>query len=65
MKRFKCCFCGMIYEGFGHNPWPVDKSDGARCCDDCDSEIVIPARIVALFARDRKGGEDGVRSKNG
>ena len=40
----KCCICGKEFEGWGNNPWPV-KSEGL-CCDDCNMEHVIPARII-------------------
>lgn len=43
-----CAICGAPIEGFGNNPYPVVKDEGARCCDLCDSMVVIPARIRAL-----------------
>ena len=46
---FKCCFCGKVVKGFGNNPYPANKDDNAMCCDDCNSSIVIPARIEAMF----------------
>jgi hypothetical protein len=44
MKKptFICSICQRACEGFGNNAEPVN--DG-RCCDRCDNEIVIPARI--------------------
>ena len=44
MKR--CCICGKEFEGWGNNPWPV-KSSG-ECCDTCNYEVVLPARIRGL-----------------
>ena len=38
-----CCICGLPFTGFGNNPYPV-KEDG-RCCDFCNSSVVIPERI--------------------
>jgi hypothetical protein len=43
----KCCLCGdKILYGFGHNPAPLQiKNDDERCCDNCNTTKVIPARI--------------------
>ncbi len=50
LLRRRCCFCGSgIDRKHEHNPAPV--SDGV-CCEKCNSEIVIPARI-----QNHKGGE--------
>lgn len=44
MKENKsCCICGQIFIGEGNNPWPV-KEDGV-CCDDCNYDKVVPARL--------------------
>lgn len=47
MAKFKCCICGKEVEGFGNNPYPLcdEKDFTSRCCDDCDLQFVIPARI--------------------
>jgi hypothetical protein len=39
----ECCICGRAYTGSGNNPRPV-KEDG-ECCDACNEQYVIPARI--------------------
>jgi len=45
-KEIKVCsICGKEYSGWGNNAWPVN--DG-RCCDQCNFEFVIPARISQL-----------------
>ena len=41
----KCVICKKIIKGFGNNPEPVTKG---RCCDKCNSDIVIPARLVEV-----------------
>ena len=41
-----CCICGEKYEGYGNNPAPI--KDYGKCCDKCNIEKVIPARIKAL-----------------
>lgn len=37
-----CSICGKKYEGYGNNAQPIN--DG-RCCDYCNSTVVIPTRI--------------------
>lgn len=54
-KKFVCCFCGGVFEGYGNNPWPANKTEGAVCCNDCNSLYVIPARLEAMF--EKKGEE--------
>ena len=44
----KCCICGEPIEGHGNNPFPV-KAEG-DCCDKCNAEVVIPARIEKMKA---------------
>lgn len=44
-----CSICGKKYEGYGNNAQPVN--DG-RCCDKCNSTIVVPRRIQDV--RNRK-----------
>jgi len=41
-----CCICGEVFEGYGNNPWPV-REEG-RCCDDCNAQYVIMARLANL-----------------
>ena len=56
----KCCICGEPIEGHGNNPFPV-KTEGngnnpfpvkteGDCCDKCNAEVVIPARIEKMKA---------------
>lgn len=42
----KCCICGKEIEGEGNNPEPV-KSEGV-CCDECNENVVISARLSQL-----------------
>jgi hypothetical protein len=37
-----CCLCQNEFVGFGNNPAPLE---GDKCCDNCNSEKVIPARM--------------------
>lgn len=53
-EKHICCICGEEFEGFGNNPYPVNKEKDTRCCDTCNDTVVIPARIEALD-KDKKG----------
>ena len=48
----KCCICGKEIVGFGNNPWPV--KDSGYCCDECNSRVVIQARIEMLIKGENK-----------
>ena len=45
-----CWFCGIEFEGWGNNPEPF-ASHPERCCDDCNTTKVIPARLEAISRR--------------
>ena len=47
-KKIICCICGKEIKGYGNNPEPIDTSD-KKCCDDCNSNYVIPARIKLIL----------------
>jgi len=47
----KCCLCGQEFDGFGNNPWPLNNDENARCCDKCNAEKVIPARIMQVYSK--------------
>lgn len=45
-EECECCFCGKkIRKDHSNNPSPVNQDPEARCCCDCNQNIVIPARI--------------------
>ena len=46
-KIKKCCICGKRFEGFGNNPAPVRET--GECCERCNSNVVVPARIMAVL----------------
>ena len=46
MKK-TCCLCGVEFEGYGNNPAPVKES--GECCDRCNAEKVIPARLETML----------------
>jgi hypothetical protein len=46
MKKI-CCICGdEDFIGYGNNPWPV--AEEGECCDQCNSDTVIPARLKMM-----------------
>ena len=50
MKKLICNICGCTFSGYGNNPYPLcDINDfESRCCDECNSQYVIPSRIYEL-----------------
>lgn len=46
MEKHVCCICGKEFYGWGNNPMPIEK-DGV-CCDECNMNKVIPARMKAI-----------------
>jgi DNA-directed RNA polymerase subunit RPC12/RpoP len=57
-----CCICGKAFTGHGNDPTPVVNDPGARCCDDCNSRVVLPMRLERLRERDkakREGSNGG------
>ena len=44
-----CCLCGQEIDGYGNNPEPISTNEDDRCCDSCNLEKVIPARLEQLF----------------
>ena len=46
-----CVICQDPYYGYGNNPAPL--RDEGSCCDECNMEYVIPARIKYYYANER------------
>ena len=42
-NKEKCVICSELIIGFGNNPEPIKKN--GKCCDNCNSHKVIPARL--------------------
>lgn len=61
MKKntFRCCICGKTFIGFGNNPWPVNKKEGAKCCDACNGQYVFPARLSQMYLNKEGEEKDG------
>lgn len=43
----KCCLCDNEIKGRGNNSWPFRKK--SRCCNDCNYNKVIPARLKLII----------------
>lgn len=43
IDKFKCVLCGKTVQEFGNNPAPA--ADSGLCCDKCNTDKVIPARL--------------------
>ena len=48
-QEHTCSICGKKFVGWGNNPYPVTKGANDRCCDDCNYDFVIPARIEEII----------------
>ena len=58
-KELRCCFCGNVIEdGFGNNPEPAHFGTFAKCCDECNLKIVIPARLYIMELRRQATDQD-------
>lgn len=49
-KVRKCCICGKPFRlgEWGNNPEPVKPYSSGTCCDECNMEKVVPARLAAI-----------------
>ena len=43
-----CCICNKKFEGEGNNPYPVRRGYSLVCCDECNTNVVIPERLKQL-----------------
>lgn len=54
-KPPRCSICGNPQDpwpggqGYGNNAWPINNG---RCCNDCNTLLVIPARLAQLSQKD-------------
>lgn len=51
MRKYKCSICKVEIDGkyqFGNNAEPINNG---ICCDKCNTEKVIPARIKILYRK--------------
>lgn len=56
-NEFVCSLCAKKCTGWGNNPWPLDRTELDRCCDECNKELVIPARLRRMLGGNNNGEE--------
>lgn len=42
----KCVICDQEIVGYGNNAEPIDSG---KCCDKCNKEKVLPARLYQVY----------------
>jgi hypothetical protein len=48
----KCPICRVLFVGYGNNAFPLNVL--GKCCDSCNMEFVLPARIAILINSTKK-----------
>jgi len=57
----RCCLCDELCEcEYGNNPYPLCAEDDteSRCCDKCNSEKVLPARLASIIASQKSKADE-------
>lgn len=60
IEKKKCVICGKEFEGYGNNASPV--KDGL-CCDECNTKVVIPARLKDSQLKEETGDKEKEEKK--
>lgn len=61
MSKVKCAICrGDLENEYGNNPYPIVKSEEAKCCNTCNEFFVIPARVNGVRTLEEKIGSNNV-----
>lgn len=60
----KCCLCKKEIKGYGNSPAPLNENEDAKCCDECNFKLVIPARIQELCGNAANEHLFAIGSKN-
>lgn len=47
-----CCICGKQFSEWGNNPALI--KDEGMCCDYCNWNVVVPARLIRLRILENK-----------
>lgn len=53
-KPKKCSICAGLYTGLGNNAQPINAG---RCCNECNTFVVVPTRIRGMVARSEAADE--------
>lgn len=60
MSKVRCCLCTHELENeFGNNPAPIIQTEGAKCCNACNDNFVIPARLGEEYSFEKKMNTKG------
>lgn len=63
----RCCICGVEINGYGNNPegavWKGRRGEiieaefdkECRCCDECNTQYVIPGRLYRISKNKKQG----------
>lgn len=46
----KCCFCNAEIIGYGSSIRPLIRGRNAKCCDNCNRNIIIPYRFLEILS---------------
>ena len=46
----KCCFCNAEIIGYGNSIRPLIRGRNAKCCDNCNRNIIIPYRFLEILS---------------
>lgn len=49
-KKRYCVICGKVFRRgeWGNNPEPIKPFSSGQCCDECNMDKVLPARLAQL-----------------
>lgn len=50
-NKYTCSICHLEFTGYGNNAYPVNEG---TCCDYCNYNVVIPARLNKLSNKEGK-----------
>lgn len=49
MEKKICSICGKEFTEWGNNAYSVNNGN---CCDECNSNVVIPARLERIIRKE-------------
>jgi hypothetical protein len=63
MEQYSCCICKNTFNDWGNNPFPccAVKDETAKCCDGCNTSVVIPMRIRCSMNKNVKSPQDAYK----
>ena len=55
-----CALCDGVYQGHGHNPWPISKF--GKCCDECNEQVFV-SKVSLACEKINEDSIDNVKAK--